>query len=240
VQTQINVEDKSDEMNRVTIATERGRRSKANALKRAVRSIVEKLRDITPEERLRELLKFCQRERRPDDYIWVGVFLLSQQPAPQWRWREGALPAMTPQELDAAASEIRAGVIAYIDGPGWKDRRVARVIQRKNEKSTVRYSGPPAAVLVASAFDLVMLEGPRIRRCARQACEHQILFVPRKRQEYCARRCSLLEGTRKFRESHSKEELYEKRHDLYVAKVKSEAGEATAKKIRQRGPRNSA
>ncbi len=54
---------------------------------------------------------------------------------------------------------------------------------------------------IASAFDLVALEGGKIRRCARRDCEGRKLFLPHRRQTYCSKRCSTLERTRRFRTS---------------------------------------
>lgn len=163
---------------------------------------------VLHENRLRWLLWACQLKDPEIDGSLIWVFMKSHelqsgQPDTHWDVRGRTFSKLSAAQIQAALNEIRRGITNYVAGHAWRHRgtRTTRQLRRAEGRSWVEYRGPVSEAFVAIAFDLVVREGSKIRRCARRRCEGRKVFLPRRRQEYCSKRCSILERTRRFREN---------------------------------------
>jgi hypothetical protein len=71
----------------------------------------------------------------------------------------------------------------------------------------------------------------RIRRCA--SC--RAIFLPKKRQAYCSKRCSQQERTKRFQQELGGPRAFsDRRHEYYLSKVERVRGKAAARHVRRR------
>ena len=218
-----------------------GRMRTQRTAKGAVVTVLEAT--ISDEARLRWLLGVCQKKRPEVDSKLIQVFICADrddQPRVGWEWRKSN--SVKAARIESALNEIRAGITSYIAGRGWLRSRSESMRLRLNrdehDQTWLTYKAPIDEAFVASAFDLVVREGDRIRRCARMKCESKRLFVPHRRQQYCSKRCSILERTRRYRENPANQASQsDRRHDQYVKQKAKELGlshESMKKRIKRR------
>jgi len=178
------------------------------------------------EARLRWLLHQCQAVDPKVDSAAILVFL---GPAKLDADFELTASKLSARRIRAALGTIRAGIAAFVAGRAWRrhEGKIMRVLRRREEQNRLVYRGPLDAAFVAAAFDLVAAEGHTIRRCARDGCENRNVFLPRRRQEYCSKRCSNLERTRRFRENPvNRATASDRRRELYRMRQKGRATQA--------------
>ncbi len=101
--------------------------------------------------------------------------------------------------------------------------------------ATSIYDGPLPQMFLWSVADFIAVDGSLLATCAYKKCGKLMVHIgDRRPREYCSKRCSLLERTRRYRSTHSKEQLSAVRHELYRRAVEREHGRTVAKRVRRR------
>jgi len=198
----------------------------------------------TDAEHLRWLLAFAQRT--PDEFFKLSKRQREALEAELRLFAEGTEahegarpPSPSLRAMMGMAADVRHGIHGLVGRSGWGiDIRGPFNINVLGYGMERGYDGDLRTRVLLTAADLLEREGfpplrsPRVRRCARIAC--QKLFVAVRRQIYCSGRCSLLERTRKFRSGLSKEEMSRRRHEWYKRRVAKHQGEQIARHVRRR------
>jgi hypothetical protein len=147
--------------------------------------------------------------------------------------RRSTSATLSTAELVELALKARDALEALTSGRYWDlpireglRRRVmplsAQGIRRRNPLSM--YEGPLPEMVLWAAADLVCAEGWRLARCSYGRCERRLFVRARPNQDFCSKRCSLLERTRRHRAEQPSHKASEYRHKLYVRQVAREKG----------------
>lgn len=150
-------------------------------------------------------------------------------------WESGVRKEIT--ALARFAAEAITGFLS-VDGYSFRPSEFGRIIRHVQRFGPGMIAstdeGDRAAHFVMEGARVIEREGDRIAKCASTGCG--MLFVKRKRAEYCSGRCSQRERQRHYRKGLSIRERYEIRHAQYVKDI--DKADKT-KIVRPRGPRRS-
>lgn len=160
------------------------------------------------QDRLRWLLTTVQRDlfalpdgewdEVQDDLHAVCIAPGVQTPAHSASATDAAPPRLANDEVRVLLQNIKDGIRRFLTGPGWVFS-VARikclVTRRKRGGDPMVIEGDLKTRVLWATADLLRSHGTRIKICL----ECKRLFLPIRRQAYCAKRCSQRVRTRRFR-----------------------------------------
>jgi len=134
----------------------------------------------------------------------------------------------SPNEIEARTilGEIKNIVEALVRNASWSfaETGVRHIIGRPRGRVHYVTTGNLRSQVLLSVFRILEAEGHRLKRCLE--CKEKI-FIAMKRQAYCSVHCSQSARTRRYFESHSKEELSKKRHARYKRSLERKPGQPT-------------
>lgn len=195
---------------------------------------------VTPEQRLRWLLDFAQRDLfvlSPGqgldlhDELWAFSFPHPHQttaPFPVGR-HTGPPLQFTKEYLSDLQKELLEGMHKLLKGEEWwiqysspalpPDHLIYVLRRAARGRLSGFYMGNHRSCFLMLAVDLLKAVGERLRQCV----ECQKVFLAVKRQAYCGPKCSQRARTRRYQDTH-KETLSERRQRSYERQVKRKLG----------------
>jgi len=158
----------------------------------------------------------------------------------RYRWPADEPWAPSRDGVEALACRVREGIDALFAGRAFSITQedlgeFREILTGKPGKSRLiaTYIGASPGALLRAAFDLLRVQGHRIRKCRYRECGR--LFSASKGQAYDSPVCSQRERTAKWAGKRGPERLYELRHRRYEQTVKKQTGKNI--KVRRLGRR---
>ena len=176
----------------------------------------------TPMERLQWLLDFMRRDL---DGLGKGELLTLHDDFHAFTFRSGVRTSwgdpfkegFTLEQRKKVQEEIQRIIGAVVSGQTCNYELPAkRIIGRRPRDGRVvviHIGGDLSTQVLSMMEEILKAEGHRLKVCPESQCQR--VFAAVKRQAYCSVHCSQIARTRRYFETHSKEELSKKRHARY-------------------------